>query len=324
MSQTFFIVLISAWIANRDLQVHFETQEKLEGEAELLEQSLEKTKTELTYEKTTAREQAILEEYLYGSLKACQIPPEELLLEARPISAGANGVVCRAWYNGTQVVVKKLPRRFLSDPDQIKLFRDEIIFQMHMRHPHIVQLIGASWNVGNTFIGIVMEYMHRGTLAPIINDDIVPLEWYGGLGSSMALDVALGMAYLHQRKVRHNDLKSDNMLVSEYWRCKLGDFGECRSEEHASLKKGECATTPLWAAPEVLRCEQPTNKVDVWSYGIVIVELVNRTLPFAEEVRTYWGESRWNRACCVWVAPRYCVVFCCAVLCVCVIFSPLS
>lgn len=276
------IFAAAGWLSTRFKQKYFQLNECLVEQNEAIAQNLKQTKSELRHEQTTVREKAVLHEHLNGMLHSSFISPAELLLEAQSLGSGASGKVTRAWYKGTQVVVKTLHRRALSDQAQIKRFRDEIVFQMHLRHPHIVQIIGTSWNLSYSFIGIVMEYMHRGMLAPIINDNIVPLDWFGGLGSGIALDVALGMAYLHQRKICHHDLKSDNLLVTEYWRCKLGDFGECRSEERASLAKSTNAT-PLWAAPEVLRCEAHTKMVDVWSYGIVLVEIVNRAWPYAEE-----------------------------------------
>ena len=274
------IFAAAVWLSTRFKQKYFQLNECLVEQNEAIAQNVKQTKSELRHEQTTVREKAVLHEHLNGMLHSSFIPPAELLLEAQPMGSGTSGKVTRAWYKGTQVVVKTLHHQALSDQAKIKRFRDEIVFQMHLRHPHIVQIIGTSWSYA--FIGIVMEYMHRGMLAPIINDNIVPLDWFGGLGSGIALDVALGMAYLHQRKICHHDLKSDNLLVTEYWRCKLGDFGECRSEERASLAKSTNAT-PLWAAPEVLRCEAHTKMVDVWSYGIVLVEIVNRAWPYAEE-----------------------------------------
>ena len=230
-AQVYLLLLFASWFSNRLLQSQFQLHERLIKHNVRLVKTLKTTKAELHNEKTTVRTKAVLREHLNGILDSSYISPEELLLAPEPLGSGSSGVVFRAWYKGTQVVVKKLNKRFLKDPVQVKSFRDLIVFQINLRHPHIVQLMGASWNAEHSFIGVVMEYMHRGTLAPIINDNTIPLEWYGGLGSGMTLDVSLGMAYLHQRKICHHDLTSSKLLVTEYWRCKLGNFAESRSEE---------------------------------------------------------------------------------------------
>ncbi|KAF9619788.1 hypothetical protein IFM89_009310 [Coptis chinensis] len=97
----------------------------------------------------------------------------------------------------------------------------------------------------------------------------------------MALDIARGMNYLHRCKppVIHRDLKSSNLLVDKNWTVKVGDFGLSRLKHEMYLTKNGKGT-PQWMAPEVLRNEPADEKSDVYSYGVILWELVTEKIPW--------------------------------------------
>jgi len=90
----------------------------------------------------------------------------------------------------------------------------------------------------------------------------------------VALDVALGLNYLHSQKppMMHRDLKSPNVLLSEEGNAKIADVGMVRAQDKEKVT-AQRIMTPLWAAPEVMRRERTTIKADVWSYAILVWEI---------------------------------------------------
>ena len=100
----------------------------------------------------------------------------------------------------------------------------------------------------------------------------------------MALDVARGMAYLHSRTppVIHRDLKSPNLLVDSNFKVKICDFGMSRLMSHGYISTKGAAGTPQWCSPEVLSGDKFIDgKSDVWSFAVVLFELVTQEVPWA-------------------------------------------
>ena len=124
----------------------------------------------------------------------------------------------------------------------------------------------------------MMEYMERGSLSDVLNDKAIPLS--AALRSRMALEAARGMLYLHTLKppVLHRDLKSPNLLVDHQYRVKIADFGLSRFRVEYTMT---FCGSPKWTAPEVLNGLSYDTAADVWSYGVVVWELLTRQVPYA-------------------------------------------
>ncbi|CAK4281405.1 unnamed protein product [Aphanomyces euteiches] len=206
------------------------------------------------------------------------IPYENLQLQ-ETIGLGVYGEVIKASYHSTPVVVKRMPRTAINERS-IRIFREEIELMMHLRHPNIVQFIGASWS-SPTNICFVMEHLQRGDLYAMLRNPKYNLAWNKKL-LQIAIHAARGMAYLHSMDppIIHRDLKSMNIHVSSSYVAKISDFA--LSRERSVEETMSITGTPLWMAPEMIRGERYSEKADVYSFGIVLSELDTKQTPYNE------------------------------------------
>jgi tRNA A-37 threonylcarbamoyl transferase component Bud32 len=224
------------------------------------------------------REKTIVESMLENNkgLRMAEIHFHDLKLQ-KIIGAGAFGEVIKGTYCGTPVVVKRMLRNKITQ-ENLRMFGDEIQLMMNLRHPNIVQFIGASWNSYSN-ICFVTEFLERGDLFGVLRDETNILTWAEPI-LRMTIDTSRGMAYLHSMKppIIHRDLKSMNILVSSTWGTKVSDFG--LSREKSVDETMSVTGTPLWLPPEMIRGERYTEKADVYSFGIVLSELDTRKIPY--------------------------------------------
>ncbi|XP_027120029.2 integrin-linked protein kinase 1 [Coffea arabica] len=195
-----------------------------------------------------------------------------------------------AKWNGTKVSVKILDKDSHSDPEIINAFRHELTLLEKVRHPNVVQFVGAVTQ--EIPMMILLEY-HKGDLGCY-------LQKKGRLSPSkalrLALDIARGMNYLHECKpdpIIHCDLKPKNILLDCGGLLKVAGFGLIRlsniSPDKAKLLQPEIIDrASLYTAPEIYRDEIFDRTVDVYAYGVMLYEMLEGVPPFhpkpAEEV----------------------------------------
>jgi serine/threonine protein kinase len=127
---------------------------------------------------------------------------------------------------------------------------------------------------------IITEFMAGGSLRKYLHQQephSVPLN----LVLKLALDIARGMSYLHSQGILHRDLKSENILLGEDMSVKVADFGISCLESQCGSGKGFTGTY-RWMAPEMIKEEHHTRKVDVYSFGIVMWEILTALVPFSD------------------------------------------
>jgi len=211
------------------------------------------------------------------------------LIFGKKIGIGSFGKVYKAKWHGTNVAVKKTLD--VATHNTIKEFAAEIRLMRDLRHPNIVLFLGAV--VDAPSMCIVTELMKRGNLHSILHDyDNVVRETVadnGRLRLQMATDCARGMSYLHSRSppIVHHDLKPANLLVDSKWNLKISDFGMSRIKYRAYLQKSNpeletAGGTPEWMSPEALRNDNVDELSDVYSFGIILWELITLNYPWHE------------------------------------------
>uniref|UniRef100_A0A3Q2QRZ6 Mitogen-activated protein kinase kinase kinase 12 n=1 Tax=Fundulus heteroclitus TaxID=8078 RepID=A0A3Q2QRZ6_FUNHE len=203
-----------------------------------------------------------------------EVPFEEIS-DLQWVGSGAQGAVFLGKLHGQEVAVKKV--RNIKETD-IKHLRK-------LKHPNIITFKGICTQA--PCYCIIMEYCAQGQLYEVLRAGrkITPsllMDW--------AMGIAGGMNYLHLHKIIHRDLKSPNMLITYDDAVKISDFGTSKELIDKSTKMS-FAGTVAWMAPEVIRNEPVSEKVDIWSFGVVLWEMLTGEVPYkdVDSSAIIWG-----------------------------------
>jgi serine/threonine protein kinase len=187
------------------------------------------------------------------------------------IASGAFGVLYRGHYCGQEVAIKVLKTGEKASQEEVhREFAQELSILRKVRHKNIVQLIGAMTKPPR--LCLVTEFMKGGSALQFLHKH-APLKQPQLL--RLALGVALGMDYLHKVNVVHRDLKTANLLMDENEVVKVADFGVARVKSTDGSQMTAETGTYRWMAPEVIAHQHYSHKCDVFSYGILLWELVS-------------------------------------------------
>ncbi|KAE8726244.1 Kinase superfamily protein with octicosapeptide/Phox/Bem1p domain [Hibiscus syriacus] len=219
-----------------------------------------------------------------------QIIKDSDLEELWEIGSGTFGTVYHGKWRGTDVAIKRINDRcFAGKPSEqermIDDFWNEAIKLADLHHPNVVAFYGVVLDGPGGSVATVTEYMVNGSLRNALQKTERNLDKRKRL--LVAMDVAFGMEYLHGKNIVHFDLKSDNLLVNlrDPHRpiCKVGDLGLSKVKCQTLISGGVRGTLP-WMAPELLNGSSSlvSEKVDVFSFGIVMWELLTREEPYAD------------------------------------------
>ena len=200
------------------------------------------------------------------------------------VGIGAYGEVYQGSYRHTDVAIKVLLEQDLPDK-MIQSFKKEVFILKKLRHPNIVQFMGACTQSPN--LCIVSEYMAKGSLFKLLHgksNHQERAELTLGQKLKMACDVAVGMHYLHTSSppIIHGDLKSPNLLLDANYTVKVCDFGLSRIKTATKLSVGSKMGTPEWTAPEVLQSSTNSEASDVYSFGVVLWEIFTGQIPWED------------------------------------------
>ncbi|CAH9098473.1 unnamed protein product [Cuscuta epithymum] len=191
------------------------------------------------------------------------------------VASGTFGDLYKGTYCSQDVAIKVLKAEHLT-ADMLKEFSQEVFIMRKIRHKNVVQFIGACTRQPN--LCIVTEFMSRGSVYNFMHKQKGTFKLPTLL--KVAIDVSKGMSYLHQNKIIHRDLKSANLLMNEHGVVKVGDFGVARVQTQTGVMTAETGTY-RWMAPEVIEHKPYNHKADVFSFGVVLWELLTGEIPYA-------------------------------------------
>ncbi|KAJ6395643.1 hypothetical protein OIU77_020824 [Salix suchowensis] len=202
-----------------------------------------------------------------------EIDPKYLKFENK-VASGSYGDLYKGTYCSQVVAIKILkPDRVNSDLQ--KEFAQEVYIMRKVRHKNVVQFIGACTKPPS--LCIVTEFMHGGSVYDYLHKQRGVFKLPSLL--KVAIDISKGMDYLHQNNIIHRDLKAANILMDENEVVKVADFGVARVKTQTGVMTAETGTY-RWMAPEVIEHKPYDHKADVFSFGIVLWELLTGKIPY--------------------------------------------
>ncbi|XP_058056782.1 guanylate cyclase 32E [Anopheles bellator] len=185
-------------------------------------------------------------------------------------------------YRGNIVAIKYLHKRSV---DITRNIRKELKQMREIRHENLTTFVGASVDHGT--VAILTSYCARGSLVDVLSNEDLKLDHM--FVSSLVSDIVKGLIYLHESDVgSHGNLRSSKILIDSRWVAQISDFGlhDFKSGQEEPNKFEKEIRRSLWKAPEILRDPNSpprgTQKADVYSFGIVLYEIVGRKGPWGD------------------------------------------
>nr|XP_015825798.2 serine/threonine-protein kinase PAK 4 isoform X1 [Nothobranchius furzeri] len=203
--------------------------------------------------------------------------PRTYLENFAKIGEGSTGVVCIATekHTGRQVAVKMMD---LRRQQRRELLFNEVVIMRDYQHKNVVEMFKSA--LVEEELWVIMEYLQGGALTNIVSETRLTEEQI----ATVCEAVLQALAYLHSQGVIHRDIKSDSILLTLDGRVKLSDFGFCAQISKDIPKRKSLVGTPYWMAPEVISKSPYGTEVDVWSMGIMVVEMVDGEPPYFSEM----------------------------------------
>lgn len=201
--------------------------------------------------------------------------PRKLYTNLSKIGEGSTGIVCAAFdQNKRKVAIKRMD---LRKQQRKELLFNEVLIMRDYHHPNIVNMF-SGYLVGHE-LWVVMEFLEGGALTDIVTQSKLSEQQIATICKS----VLHALVYLHENGIVHRDIKSDSILLSKEGVVKLSDFGFCAQVSREVARRKSLVGTPYWMAPEVIARLPYNQPVDIWSLGIMVIEMVDGEPPYFNE-----------------------------------------
>jgi len=203
--------------------------------------------------------------------------------QGKELGAGAVGLVTLAVHKTTKEKVAMKQIDLVESEDLMDLILLEIEVMKKLKHQNLVNFVEAYMDGDELFIA--MEYMEGGDLTDLVLTVEVPER----VIARFCKELVSGIQHLHSNGLIHRDLKSDNLLLGMEGQVKITDFGFA-SKIQAGEKRITMAGTPYWMAPEIVNQQAYDAKVDIWSMGIMALEMKDGEPPYmgTDPIRAIW------------------------------------
>lgn len=194
------------------------------------------------------------------------------------IGEGSTGMVYAANdINDPQSSLVAIKKMNLHKQQRRELLFNEVVIMRDYKHKNIVEMYG-SYLVDDE-LWVVMEYLAGGALTDIVTKSRMDENQI----ATVCKSVLRALAFLHANGVIHRDIKSDSILLSTDGRVKLTDFGFVAQVSSDLQKRKSLVGTPYWMAPEVISRLPYGTEVDIWSLGIMIIEMIDGEPPYFDQ-----------------------------------------
>ncbi|XP_051200024.1 serine/threonine-protein kinase STY46 [Lolium perenne] len=198
-----------------------------------------------------------------------------MLTTTEKIASGSYADLYRGTYNGYDVCIRILRITDLNSSSEVDFLQQALILR-RVNHENIVKFYGTCTGHTKCF-GIVTEYMPGGNLYEFLHNqnDVLGLH----LVLKIAIQISKGMEYLHQNSIIHRDLKTPNILLGYNQVVKITGFGVAKLGNQDGQMTAETGTY-RWMAPEIINHKPYDHKADVFSFAVVLWELITSKVPY--------------------------------------------